>query len=343
MILQRIIISLIFLSFNSIIYGQLLFPEKIGWGKEQNLMLPEDFNLTYEVKTDSLVKGDTVNIKFYYPNKQLAIEGQCLIKGSNLSFSKMNSWNYYYENGKLWSARTYTNKSGKLKSVEKLLDPDGNDLSQGYGRYKGRYRLYAGYGFIYNNKGKAEKIAHYKGGLISETFSPEKYSKEQLQRLIIREFTTSDDIKFEELSIEEAVELQKTVKKPILLNASTSWNGWTKRGYKEMFEQPHIAKLIHDNFILAYIDCEDSRDISITVNGTVQEFKGSNGRGNHAIIPAINGKRITSTPTFLFINTAFELEHRHSGIELKEDEFLKFLEFYLSKEYQIKTWEEYIE
>ena len=306
-------------------------------------MLPEELNLTYKLSSENLAAGDTVDIKFYYPNKQLAIEGQCLIKGKKLSFSKVNSWNYYYENGKLWSSRTYTNKSGKLTSVEELLHPDGKELSQGPGRYIGKYHMYSGYGYIYNESGNIDKIAHYNKGVIVETFSPEKYSQKQLERLVIREFTTSDNIKFEELSIEEAVKLQQTVNKPILLNVSTSWNGWTKKGYEKMFAQPHIAKLIHDNFIMSYLDCEDSRDISISINGTVQEFKGSDGLSKHTIIEAINGKRISATPTFLFINTSFELEHRHAGIELKEDQFLKFIEFYLSKEYQTKSWKEYKE
>lgn len=341
--LSRIFISLILISFNSVLFGQLLFPETTKWGYEQDVMLPDNINLTYEVKTKNLVEGDTVDIKFYYPNKKVAIEGQCLIKGSELSFSKVKSWNYYYDNGKLCSSRSYTDKSGKLKSIEKLLDPDGNDLSHGMGRFMGKYHMYYGYGFIYNNLGKVEKVAYYNAGLIYDTFSQEKYSSEQLQRLVIREFTTSDSIKFEELSIEEALEAQKTIEKPILLNISTQWNGYTKKGYKSLFSKPDIAKLIHDNFILAYLDVEDSRDISIPINGKIQEFKGAEGTGNHSIIPAINGRRVTATPTYLFINSSFELEHRHAGIELEEDVFLKFIEFYLSKEYQVKSWKEYIE
>jgi len=55
--------------------AQPLFSEHSEWGKVETEFIPKHVSLSHTPVPDSLAKGDTLLIKFLYPNQQVAIEG----------------------------------------------------------------------------------------------------------------------------------------------------------------------------------------------------------------------------------------------------------------------------
>jgi len=318
----------------------LVYVEEKGWGKEEKPILPDSIALRYEITpADSIEVGDTIQYKFFYPSNQIAIEGECVVE-YQLAKSKRGIWNYYYKNGDLWSTREY-NRLGRNIAIKELKSPNGEDLGQGFGRHIGKHKHLTGYNYIYNENREIDFIARYSGGSILEKIDKSLFNETQLNRLIIRIFKIDENKFLEELSFEEAFELQKINNKTILLNASTNWNGYTRKGYKQLFSKSHIAKFIDDNFILAYLDIEDSKPIIVHQNNEEIILDGAVGRGQHGLVKKLV-RAIRATPTFIFIGPNLEVLHTHKGIELKEDEFMKSLEFFTSKSYQNTSWKEYL-
>ena len=202
------------LIYSSILHSQVLFIEDVNWGKEIEKPIPDSLDFIYVSSIDSIQKGDTSDIRILYPNNNVAIEGQVVHSRNKLT--KIGTWNYYYEDGKLWSVREYK-KFGKLTEVHKLQSKDGLDLPRGFGRHIGKHNYLTGYNYIYDQDGKASNIIQYSGGQIVKSHPLDKYSNVQLSRLKIRNFEIDKDSYLEELSFEEAFEKQKEKGKTILL------------------------------------------------------------------------------------------------------------------------------
>ena len=333
-ILTIILVSFVFHTLDA----QYVFMEENNWGTKDIPILPDGIDLKYKMTPDSANVGDTILLKFLYPSKKVAIEGKCVVNSSKEKV-KIGIWKHYYQNGKIWSSREYNN-SGKIIAIPELKSPKGIDLPHGYGRYIGKNNQLIGYNYIYDEKGDIQYFAEYSSSTIRNKMDKMSYNDDQLKRVKIRKFNIDENNILEELSFEEAFELQKTNNKTILLNASTNWNGYTKRGFANLFTKSHIAKFIDDNFILAYMDIEDTRPFEIIENNEKMVFEGASNRKQHDLIVKLVGS-INSTPTFLFIGPNLTVLHKHNGIELVEEEFIRSLEFFISKSYLSQSWKEY--
>ena len=337
--INAILFFLLCLNFNPV-NAQLVFIEEGDWGSEEFPLSPDSLNLHFEMTPDSAAAGDSIHVKFFYESNQLAIEGKCILDKYNTK-SKRGIWNFYYENGNLWSRREY-NKRGRNTGIHELKSSDGEDLNQGFARYFGRNNYMNGYNYIYGETGDIQYVAHYISGKIVNKYDKDHFNENQLSRLNIRIFEIDENTYLEELSFEEAYELQKTNNKTILLNASTNWNGYTKKGYKKLFTKPYIAEFINENFILAYLNIEDTRAIEInTADSEKIIYEGAVGRKQHGLIKKLLGI-LRSTPTFAFIDSELNVVHKHKGIELKEDEFMKSLTFFTTNSFEHQTWKEYL-
>jgi thioredoxin-related protein len=314
--------------------------EEVKWDKAENPLIPAHLELTHKIEVDSFKMGDEVQVEFFYPNGQKAVEGIMRIdKGKRRT--KLGSWNFYYQNGKPWSTREY--KGGRLTKIVELKAPDGTDLPLGFARFTGKKSRLIGNQYIYNEKGEVDSIAYYRGSKIEMKYAGDEYTDDQLGRIKVRTFETSSGDILEELSFEEAYELQKNDGRTILLNATTSWNGYSRKGFKSLFGKPEIAQYIQDNFILAYLDIEDTKTIEINLMGEDQVFEGSKGRGRfHGVIDKLsNGRGIRNTPTFYFIGPEMQVLHTHKGIEMGEEDFMKSLDLFVSGAYKTQTWKEF--
>lgn len=320
------------------LHSQTLFVESSDWGNNIEQLIPDSLQFELVSSVDSIKNGDTVRIEIVYPTQQLAIEGQTVCAKDKLV--KIGIWKYYYQSGELWSEREYK-KKGKLTSILKLLSKNGQDLEVGYARPVGRHKYLSGYNYIYDENSKISSIGEYGGGKLTREFPKDKYNKEQLSRLKIRIFElTEPGTYLEELSFEEAFEKQKQTNKTILLNASTRWNGWTRRGYSQTFKIKNVVDYINENFILAYLDIEDTKPIELEIDGEITTLNGALNRRYHELISRTI-KNITSTPTFIYIGSDLEVLHKSIGIELKEEKFMNVLKHFTSGKYKTMSLKDF--
>ncbi|MDR1866424.1 MAG: DUF255 domain-containing protein [Bacteroidales bacterium] len=115
------------------------------------------------------------------------------------------------------------------------------------------------------------------------------------------------DTKIKWYSIEEAVRLNKTAPKKILIDIYTDWCGWCKKMDAETFSYAEIAQYINTHYYPVKFDAESTADIHFA--GEV--FKGgqaSNGRKqtHQFAIALFNGKNI-GYPAIAYLTEDLEI------------------------------------
>lgn len=100
-------------------------------------------------------------------------------------------------------------------------------------------------------------------------------------------------------SWEEAVELNKTAQKKILVDVYTDWCGWCKRMDKTTFQDPAVQEALKKDFLVVKLDAEQKE--AIEYDGRVFEWRPSGRRGVHDLAVALlNGKM--SYPSFAYLD-----------------------------------------
>lgn len=90
-------------------------------------------------------------------------------------------------------------------------------------------------------------------------------------------------------SFEEAIELNKSNPKKILIDVYTDWCGWCKVMDKNTFSHPVISKYINDNFYAVKFNAESTEPV--TFKDYTFTNKGSGTRSTHELAVALlNGK-----------------------------------------------------
>ena len=113
------------------------------------------------------------------------------------------------------------------------------------------------------------------------------------------QFTYSQKVNW--VSFEEAVELQKTNPKNIMMDVYTEWCGPCKMMDKNTFENPLIAKFLNDNFYAVKFNAEGTEKVSY--NGKVYgnpNFKSGRIRNSSHDFSRYLG--IYSYPTIVFFD-----------------------------------------
>ncbi len=331
---MKSLLSICFVLFVVILNAQFSFIDDSDWGSGKATVTKADSTLSLIIVPEKFANKDTIEIKYFYPNKKLAIEGKAIIVDGTVKW-KIGQWKFYYKNSKLWSLRSYNAKGG-LISIDTLISPNGKMLSKGFIRIASLMKAMTGYAYFYNDKGDLFEIFRYNGGSIREKINVGKYSEAQLNRVIIREF---NNIKgpWEELSLDEALQLQNKNKKPIFLQISNGYNGYTHKGYKNLYPENDINNLLYENFICAYLDLNDTKPISAMVNGQNVIYEGMGKQFGVHEAASTYLKSINGTPYFVFIEDG-KMVYSYFGIELEKEKFLKILEFYLSGNYKTEDW-----
>ena len=104
-------------------------------------------------------------------------------------------------------------------------------------------------------------------------------------------------------SWEEAVELNKTHPKKLMVDVYTSWCGWCKVMDKKTFTDPKVIALIQKNFYPVKLDAEQKEDIHF--QGNVFKYTGQGRRGaNELAVALLNGRM--SFPSIVYLNEKFE-------------------------------------
>ncbi|MBK6996034.1 MAG: DUF255 domain-containing protein [Lewinellaceae bacterium] len=138
---------------------------------------------------------------------------------------------------------------------------------------------------------------------------------------------------------EEAVALNKTKPKKIVVDVFTNWCGWCKKMDKGAFSDPAVAAYIAANFYPVKLNAEQREEI----NFNNEEFifvANDNGRGGvHSLAYALlDGKM--GYPTLVYLNEKYERIMISPGFK-ESDDLMKELRFAAEEMYSKTTWEKY--
>ena len=140
---------------------------------------------------------------------------------------------------------------------------------------------------------------------------------------------------------EEAVELNKTKPKKMMVDVFTNWCGWCKKMDKGAFADPAVAAYIAEHFYPVKLNAEQKEEIKF--NGENFAFvAGDNGRGGvHTLAYALlEGKM--GYPTLVYLNEKYERIMISPGFK-ESPNLMKELRFAAEEIYSKTSWEKYNE
>jgi Highly conserved protein containing a thioredoxin domain len=138
---------------------------------------------------------------------------------------------------------------------------------------------------------------------------------------------------------EEAVELNKTKPKKIVVDVYTDWCGWCKKMDKGAFSDAQVMAYINTHFYPVKLNAEQRADIKF--NGESFGFVANdNGRGGvHTLAYALLDGRM-GYPSLVYLNEKYERIMISPGFKEAPD-LMKELHFAAEEMYTKTTWEEY--
>ena len=139
------------------------------------------------------------------------------------------------------------------------------------------------------------------------------------------------------MTIEQAMEKSKTVKKPIFIDVYTTWCGWCKVMDKNTFSDPLVAKQLNDNFYPVKFDGEQKEDV--VFNGNTYKYVGEGGRGYHQLAAALLNNQL-SYPTVVFLDENYNLLLPLAGYR-KAPEFLPIATYIGEGHFKKIAWQEF--
>ncbi|MDO8365437.1 MAG: DUF255 domain-containing protein [Saprospiraceae bacterium] len=140
---------------------------------------------------------------------------------------------------------------------------------------------------------------------------------------------------------EEAVALNKTKPKKIVVDVFTNWCGWCKKMDKGAFSDPAVMAYINENFYPVKLNAEQREEIKFSEE-TFGFVANDNGRGGiHSLAYALlDGKM--GYPTLVYLNEKYERIMISPGFKESPD-LMKELRFAAEEIYNKTSWEKYKE
>ena len=140
-------------------------------------------------------------------------------------------------------------------------------------------------------------------------------------------------------SWEDAIELNKTEQKKILVDLYTVWCGWCKKMDKGTFKDPEVVSYITENFIAVKLNAEQKE--AITYKENEFNFVNKGRRGYHELAYSLLDGRM-SYPSFVFLD---ENEQRITISPGYKDAnaMLKQLVFIAEEHYKTKNFQQFSE
>ena len=136
---------------------------------------------------------------------------------------------------------------------------------------------------------------------------------------------------------EEAVELNKTTPKKIIVDVYTGWCGWCKVMDKETFTNDTVANYLNKYFYCVKLDAEGKAPINF--NGHKFEYVAQGKSGVHTLAYSLVDGQM-SFPTIVFLNEKFERIMISPGYK-NPKQIMPELTFTGESIYTKKSWDDY--
>lgn len=136
-------------------------------------------------------------------------------------------------------------------------------------------------------------------------------------------------------TIEEAVELNKTEPRKIVVDVYTDWCGWCKVMDKNTFKQPTIANYLNEKYYPVKFNAEQREDVNIL--GSTFTFVQNGSRGSHQLAAALGA---TGYPYVVFLDEQMNIITSLPGYT-KAQQFDKVINFIYGEHYKnsdFDTW-----
>ena len=143
-------------------------------------------------------------------------------------------------------------------------------------------------------------------------------------------------------SWQQAVELNKTTPKKLLVDVYTDWCGWCKVMDRETFPNDTIASYLNKNFYCVKLNAEMRDSIQFAGNTFIwmSPEKGGGRNGIHTLAYSLLDGQM-SYPTIVYLSEKFERIVISPGYK-KPAQLLPELRFTAEEIYKKKSWNDYI-
>ncbi|MBL7775322.1 MAG: DUF255 domain-containing protein [Saprospiraceae bacterium] len=144
-------------------------------------------------------------------------------------------------------------------------------------------------------------------------------------------------VKVEWLSLEEAMEKLKTVKRKVFVDVFTDWCGWCKRMDESTFADPQVAQYLNDNYYAVRLNAEQQQDI--VFNNKTYHFRRNGARGYHELAAELLNNRL-SFPTVVFLDENLRTIQPIPGY-LEASKLETILHYFGTDSHKTTPWETY--
>ena len=141
------------------------------------------------------------------------------------------------------------------------------------------------------------------------------------------------------MSIETAMQKNKTEKRKIFVDVFTEWCGWCKRMDAATFQQPEIAAYLNANYYPVKLDAEQRAEIIF--KDKKYQYVAQGNRGYHAFAAELL-KGQMSYPTVVFMDEELNVIQPLPGYQAPTD-FEPIMKYFGGNFYKSMPWQKYQE
>lgn len=139
------------------------------------------------------------------------------------------------------------------------------------------------------------------------------------------------------VTFEEAIELNKTAPKKLLVDLYTNWCGWCKKMDRDTYANAEVIKVINENFYPIKFNAEQRE--SVTFDGHTFKFVAQGSRGVHELAAALTQNKL-SYPTTVFMDEQIRIIQPLPGY-MSPDQMLPILKYIGEDHFKTTTWQDY--